>query len=414
MTTDQYGRVIFHDGEGVQLDDLNDTASRGLAVLWDQVVRELIPNRALTTAANEDSAIDRTTIPYALALTTMGARPAQGSGFNKIKITAGTLMQVIAATPTGSEPSVLAFSLPGTNEVTIANGDPTNPRVDIVQMKLEYLEDTSLPRDFEDAISRLKTTTSYTKRRRVQCTLSVKQGTPASSPTYPTPDAGFCVIAGLVVGTNCVHAFQPQIQDSAGAVMVIHDQRMPLRIRGHVTPPGAFVADFLNIRARQINGFAVTRDKTTTDAAPSNILVPILVSGNTGRLVQVSAQIAAATPMVSKFCRYVGGANDALTDPNIMLAGAGLPSNTTLSHAIPTQLAFQAAHAPDAGPTVQASANGVGPPIWTNGFRAPALTFNGEFDVAFPVEHSALAVIWLDPPDSATIRWTTFFVAEGL
>lgn len=415
-TTDQYARVLFQDGGGIDTDDLNGAASRGLAVLWDQVIRELIPNRAIATAANEDTQIDMTAIPYALALTTMGARPVQGTTFQRVRITRGTLMQAIVATPTGAEPAVLGFSFSGNDELIIAAGDPSNPRVDLIQMKLEYVEDTAPARYFEDAVSRAKTTVTANTRRRVKCTLSLKQGTPGASPVYPTPDTGCCVIAGLVVGAGWVNAFQPKIADSAGAELVIHDQRMPLRVRGHVTPPSNFVAEFLGGRARQINNFSVVRDTVTVDAVAANIVAPLMVAGNRGRLVQVSAMINTGTSLNSWLIRYVGGSADAGATPNIRLNNAGLdgPGAAPAPRLTPDPLAFQTQHNPDTGPTVQAAANGMGPPVWTNGFRSPAQAFTGEFDVVPPIENSLLAISWINPPNNADIRWTTFYVAEGL
>jgi len=406
MTTDLYSRAIFSDGEGIDLTDMQSLSGTPLAVLFDQLIYELLPREAATP--DLDTAFDPTTMPYAVALTVAGARPTQGSANNKIKITGGTLMQAIAARD-GTEPKLLAYSFPGTDEVTIANGDPTNPRVDLVQMSLSYLNATSA-RDFQDAATRALTSTTPTTRRRVQCVLSVKQGTPAASPTYPTPDAGCVVVAGVVVGTNYAAAAGFTFDDLGGATAVIHDQRMPLRVRSTSTLPANYIWVDTGSEFAIVNRFIAQR---MTAAFSIDIRMPCLRVGNAGRLVEVNCTYNAPTGGSSSFLERfnasvptTGGANP--------LAGANFAVGSTGMSLRRTALGiFQNLHAPVAGPTVLAAANGMGAPVWSNGFRGPGPS-PGQFDTTFPINGEYLALKFTSPPVGTQFAIATWHIAEGM
>jgi hypothetical protein len=102
----------------------------------------------------------------------------------------------------GSEDATLAFRFVSGTNLTTAVGDATNPRIDIVEVKLEVITDTAEMRDFEDATTRAPTTQSHNVAKRTQMTIQIKQGTPAASPTYPTPTAGFTAMAAVWVPAN--------------------------------------------------------------------------------------------------------------------------------------------------------------------------------------------------------------------
>lgn len=514
MTLDLFKRPKFSPGQEIQDQDLTDLGRFLEARLADQFFGQFAVNLSNPLVANVSSAPG---IGEAYALTVGGGHPRQGSTFRKINIAPGTLMQKIE-NMNGNSPTMLMYTFNGTEEVSLVNGDPTNPRVDLVQMKLELVDDDLQGRaflqngakaslncatitvvvntvvqarvigtggnsislafvadgsgagsltvsgntvtfhyqgtvttvaNFETAIAGITqpllevqavgtgtnvlttadahvaallaggvdtmlVSQNFNMKTRVQCTLNVKQGTPAVSPIYPIPDAGFVAIAGCVVGTNWTAGFQPKFDDQAGATLTIHDIRMPIRLRSYRTPPALFVADFLNTRARQINGFSVVRDRT--DGIPSNIIAPVQCGGNTGRLVSYDASLSSASVMTTRLIRYVGGANDAVSNPNLSLAEAGL----TISPAQPstrissTPFYFQSHHLPEAGPIVLPNANGLGPPIWTNGFRGPSGILSGTFSVVPVINDESAALIWVDPVDASAFRFVTFYIAEGL
>lgn len=413
MSTDIFSRVYFNDGEGVDPVDFNGISDRILAIMYDQFVSEMFPREGIPTAlgntgdldADRSNTIsDNTRCPYAIAVATSGARPRQGSGNNKVQLSPGTLLQAVAEAD-GTEPKLLAFKFAGTEEVTIANGDATNPRVDIVQMALSYAIDTTISRDFKDAVTGAVTTTTPTKRRRVQCTLSVKQGTPAASPTYPTPDAGCVVIAGVVVGATYAGGSGLLFEDTAGAVVVLHDQRLPLRVRPHGVWPSDYIypdgGDYV-----YHGHIYVSRDVHTS---PLDIFMPCTRWGNTGRLVAMDCAFSEPSTLTSKLCRWLMSTGGVINLNNANMNGSGAGSLSLRQSG-----RHLWGHAPDVGPTVLAASNGMGAPIWTNGMRAPGLQPTGETDTTFPVEAGNLVLRYVDPPVATRFHRVTFYIAEGL
>lgn len=405
MSTDIYTQTLISDGMALDPTDLSRLSARPLAQLFDQVVASALPREAFQ--ATLDSAFDPTTVPYAFALHATGARPRQGTANNKVQIAPGTLLQAIAAAD-GTEPKLVPYTFIGTEEVTIANGDATNPRVDIVQMALSYVNETE-SRDFQDATTRAPSSQTLAVRRRVQCTLSVKQGTPAASPTYPTPDAGNVVIAGIVVGATYAGGSGLVYDDTAGAVVVLHDQRMPLRVRPYGCNASALMYDnsASHWTVSALTGLSVTK---INDADSDDLMCPIPSAwANAGRIVGCDAAIAGLAAVTTRFSRWNIGSGAASG-----LNGTGLVQNNPVTMTGGAGLGFQALHTPAAGPTVNAAANGMGPPVWTNGRRAPGLLTTGESDNTVPRDGGYLVIKAIDPPGGTVFYRFTFYVAEGL
>lgn len=406
MTTDIFGRVLISDGEAVDPDDLNDMSRRTLASLWDQFAFASLPREAFL--GDYDTAFTPTSMsPYAFALTVGDGRPTQGSGNNKIKITAGTLMQAIGSI-NGSEPQLLAFTFTGSDEVTIANGS-VNPRVDLVQMKLEYVEDAATARDFQDAVTRALTSSpSVNKRRRIKCTLSVKQGSPAASPFYPIPDVGNVAIAGVLVGASYAAAGDFASSDSASAsVAVLHDQRMPINVRPHSSHASqwCYSATFFDNTANQ----KVERNAT---GGSGNIamLCPVVAKG---RLIEIDCAFKDASTESSKLGTiHLGtGVVTALNGANLDGSGSG-----QLSLVRGQPLDFQTRHIPVVGPTIIAAGNGMGVPVWANGKRNPEVQTTGANRnfLDFPVVPTSLCLEYEVVTTATFFTRVTFYVAEGM
>lgn len=77
---------------------------------------------------------------WAYALTPGGASMRKGSTNAKVLITPGTVFQKIGASA-GNNLTLLPFTFDGTLEVSIANGDVSHPRVDLIQMQLSLVPD---------------------------------------------------------------------------------------------------------------------------------------------------------------------------------------------------------------------------------------------------------------------------------
>lgn len=402
MTTDIYTQTLISDGMELDPTDLSRLSARPLAYLYDQVVMTSYPREA-TGVTDTETAFSAVGLPYALSLGVIPGHPGQGSANNKVRIWPGTLCQAIAD-PDGTEPKLLAYTFTN-EEVTIANGDATNPRVDLVQMRLEYVNETE-SRDFQDATTRALTSQTLAVRRRVKCTLSVKQGTPAASPAYPDPDAGYCVIAGLVVGATYAGATPLDRDDQAGARLVLHDQRIPMGVRTY----GSLSRDFIFAGTDFVGtgGFYLER---INNVDGNSLYIPPHRWGNNGRLIGYDCQFRDQTALTSSIVRL-----DAGNVADISMSGANLNGSSSGSMSLRKVRMdqFQLLHAPAAGPTVVGNINGMGPPIWANGRRCPGVQFSGENDTSFPIEAQFVALKFTTP--GVGNRWAraTFYLAEGL
>lgn len=292
VLTDPYKTCNYSDGEGATFGDQNDSQRFLSARLNDQVLEKLIgsPSNLDSEFGSQKGANSATTWAYCLNIG--GGNPKQGSANNKIKVGAGTLLQKVG-TISGDEASLLSFTFDGTNEFTLSNGDASNPRVDMLQMKLEYVNDDLQSRDFQDATTHVLSTTSMNKKRQVQCTLSIKAGTPGASPVYPTPDSGYVPLACVVVGATYSGAAAFKYIDTAGAVAVLHDLRMPVAIKPYVVNPTGFIAstlgftdaDSLTLGANNfldlVGSHIRLEDRITFNASANIITIPIAIrAGN--------------------------------------------------------------------------------------------------------------------------------------
>lgn len=369
MATDNFSRVLYNDGEGLTHGDLNDSQTFIQAHIADQLLQSLIGSVSLLATDPEFGGQNGTDAPshlaYALHAGSAYLRP--GTDVNKIQIAPGTLLQKVGTTD-GATPTLLAYTFDGTEEVTITAGNGANPRVDLVQMKLELIDDDSQTRDFEDATTRVITSTTPDKKKRVQCTLSVKTGTPAASPQYPDPDSGYVAVAGVVVGTSYLTSTALIFgYDTAGANAVVHDQRMPLNVQGYYNDA---------ITGKGFSNWTLTSNNMgwINDDDSNDLRFFCPKSGNTGRIVGIQF----------KYFGVVTGGGTISLSQNIANAGGSSQSRNILTDdldssgvdvcAIFPYYAFEALHAPEAGPTVlPSSTNQIGAPLWTNGYRCAVI-----------------------------------------
>lgn len=160
-----------------------------------------------------------------------GAQPFVSASTLAVSFTAGLLGQRVSV-PDGTDPGFLWYHC-GIGEVSLTAGaaDATNPRWDIVQIKIEHVEGTSESRDFEDAAGVL-TSTATNKRRRTQMTATIKAGTAAASPTEPSPDAGYVKLCAIHIAATAT-VITPT---------TVRDYRMPLGYRVIDLIPGIHCA----------------------------------------------------------------------------------------------------------------------------------------------------------------------------
>lgn len=539
MTTDPYRQVLYSDGEEVTPDDLINSQSTMFSRVMDQLMSELAPNispvattlNSIATTVSTDPEFagqlgtDPVQSPYAYCVTPGRAYLTYGSARNKIAIAPGTLMQKIAASD-GSTASMIPFKFDGTTEFTLSNGDATNPRVDLLQMQLSYIDTDNVTRliktnpvkstlDFSTltadvtTVVRAKATgiggnnvsVSLQKRssgtgvtysesgnaitiiyqngvstvasleaaivasstlldiqstgvagnvltdpadsfvathltggvdalivnilvnttRRVQCVLSVKQGTPAASPTHPDPDTG-CVVVGsaLVTAgwtTTAGHFALFGLIDYTPVTnrVIVFDQRMPICVRSYVVS----AANFILKTAWTYS--AATGNATTTNAT-NDVSIPCPTK--IGRLIAISWDgfLTEATTVKTLGEFGFGGFIEKMcTVPR----QSDFQVNEELDLRV-MFFSFENHHNPFVGPIIQQSAaKKIGTPVWTNGRTAsrPKQQFfglikdvsagaDGEGTSAVSNEQLCLRIQSGTLGDQLTN--VTFYVAEGL
>lgn len=410
MSTDLYSSVLFSDGEGITLTDLHAMQRNIHAMLTDQLLQSQVAGVAIAGITQPDfGGQNGTNVPtlWAYAISPGAAYLRQGSANNKIQIAPGTLLQKIANSD-GQGSSLVPFWFDGSSagEFTLTNGDATNPRVDLLQMKLAYISDTPTSRDFEDAVSRAKSTNLMTvTRRRVQCTLSVKAGTPAVSPVIPDPDAGFVPVSTVVVGNGWTTAGNAPIFGADTAATnnaVVHDQRMPLGVVIDRVAPSNFILT--------ANWALSNNNATITSSSVTNTMYAISKVGP-GRVIAVDVNSGGVTPIgtitLGSFMEgnAFSGANNGFVSGNTLTAAGFMISNVFRS----MRSGFEEQHAPNggAGPTILGSiALGIGVPMWTSGYRTPQPPTTG---VA-----ATSCVKIINQPNASQLASVSFYIAGGL
>lgn len=418
MTTDLYKQRLIGDGAVAVVEDVEDAQRFLGARLMDQILGQsllsFIPTAPSLSNYSNDleftsmHGVDPLTGPYAYTHNPGQAFLRQGTANSHLQISPGTILQKVATAATGTEETLLAFTFDGTLEFAIANGDPSNPRVDILQMSLALVEGDPVSQLVDSATPPAVTLVSQSVNttRRVVATLSIKQGTPASSPTYPTPDPGYVVIAGVVVGTNYVGAAGFVFgADSAGAVAVVHDQRMPIRLRTPTVKIGSFIQEASHWTVSQFGNFMTLASPT------ADLQAPLDSGSQMGRVVGVAQWMLDPTAFAMKLTSI--SIND---DGSHGVSLGGNAANNTATaatgfnkwHQIFTNLTqFQAAHAPNAGPTVQAAANGMGPPLWSSGYRCPS------YSSGFPLSYTTVT-LQINTVTNLVVGPCTWYIAGGL
>jgi hypothetical protein len=406
MTTDLYSRVYFNDGEGLDFNDLNNMQSFLRAKWGDQVLQYLMG--AVATSGTKDPAFagqNGANAPsrFAYCLHSGQAYLKEGGANNIILVAPGTLYQKVGNSD-GSEATMLGFTFTGAEQFALTAGDATNPRVDLLQMKLEYITDTSTSRDFEDGTTHIVTSTTFNKKKRVQCTLSVKTGTPAATPQIPEPDAGYVVIGTVMVGHlyaiggNAL-IFGIDATDSNNAV--VHDQRMPLgRIREYRVEPNMF---------KLITGWTLAGDNTIVSVSnATNTLYVPYTGPSSGRIVGVGIYHT-GTDGTMTLGNAPGIVTTVFRNRNTMNQLTSGGDDITLYYDIESH------HNPSFGPTItQSATTKIGVPLWGNGQRCPREKMRIEAPGGVNADQLFLKIVNADNVLPCQLGAVVFYVAEGI
>lgn len=532
-TTDNYAQVEFSDGEELTFQDQQNVQKFLQARLADQVFGKLAPLLANNLGYGDPQFIGEmgfggalgSQAGYRRAFTMRGGaaypwvgtnpRSSQTLGKNVVGMSPGTLFQYIGSEEAGTDSNFLAYTFLGNESWTIAAGDPTNPRIDLLQMQLAYVDGGSTTRtsltpgvkasidtatltthantkyrakvaglsgdnvslsyakrtsgsgvtysengnaalvQYEDGVSTnalveaavianstiieiMSTGTpgtvlhdpadsfAYThltggaddmivsatvnKTRKVQCTLTVQQGTPAATPQYPSPSAGVAVVGAVVVGAN--YATGTQIisgYDTAGANAVLHDQRVPLGVRVFRMSPKdlAFSGSDWALGGTQSNIQASGASKFLYARCP--------IGGHCGRLLGVAMNSTGHAGMTAKL-RMLGADSRYLANLTSLL----VPTGGATKFLIATMDQIEANMVASVGPSMTPSpTTSIGPPIWTSAQRAPYQPFISSSDagndpLAVGANETTLELEIESIGASDVVYSVTFYVAEGL
>jgi hypothetical protein len=422
MSIDNYKQVLFNDGQGLTHTDLNDLTRFLESKIWDQILHSLIGNTTYTAFngtngrdpcfGGQDGTDHASNLAY--CLTPGAAYLRQGSSTAKIQIAPGTLLQKVG-TLDGNDPKLIAFTFAGTEEFTLTSGDATNPRVDLLQMKLEYVNADSQSRDFEDAATRVVTSTAMNVKRRVQCTISVKIGTPAASPTIPDPDSGYVPVGYALVGAtwNAAGSDKPsfgQIGEIAlGAHVTIADLRMPIRVKGYTIDPSTF---------KLITAFALAGNERRATSSNATNELQAFCPLTEGRIFAIGLR------SLNSHATFVNTLGHHATGGTSFDSRNGVPNMTSVNddglHITPYYLFTHSPGGAGGGPTIQASAvNKINVPIWCSGERCPAESVftlgNSVWSTNLQTaSYGQLALKIATGANGTELGPITFYIAEGI
>lgn len=411
MTTDLFATVFWQDGMEIDSASLNTAQRQVRAQVTDQLAEKLIggvSNNFASIIGPDFSAENGSDAPtlWAYAPSVGAAYLRVGSANNKIQITPGTIFQKIANAD-GVDSTLVPYTFAGTEEFTVANG-ATEPRVDLLQMKLEYITDTSASLDFEDAVTRAKTTTSFAAtRRRVKCTLSTKQGTPAPAPVIPDPDAGFVPVGMALVGLSWTSAIQPTFAGDPGgstSALTVHDLRMPMCVRAFRVDPVLFKLE---------TAFALSSSNQIALASSGTNKMYVGCGTGPGRIIGIGIELTSGSasfsvPPILGLLINQGASPPSTGFVNMCsLAGGGFQVNAPMVRYLRQD--FEGHAQPSASsPVIQPSAtNKIGTPVWTNGVHVPQDDPSGDF-------FGYAGVAFINQPSATQIGGVTFYIAQGL
>lgn len=206
--------VLFHDGEGIYHGDLNLLQRYQHALLLDGYLAQLGRTGVsdLSASTGHLYAVGFSGAPYGHAADTRTSRSLRG-----------LVLQRLASTmPTGDDPQFLAYYLDDDEAGFVHDAAGANPRWDLISIKLEQIDNDAADnatRDYEDATTRVVTSKTFVKKRKVSATITLTKGTEAASPSEPALPSGHVKLAAFRVSPAMT---------TFNAKTDIRDYRMPL------------------------------------------------------------------------------------------------------------------------------------------------------------------------------------------
>lgn len=348
MATDAFKSVLYNDGEALTTGDLNDAQAFSEARLNDQILRGVVGSITHTVPGQQ---AEMEEAPYLYCLNSSGGAPGVSGALQLGGFVGGVIFQSLGGTILGDSPNLLASSatFPIT---TLAAGDATFDRIDVIEVKLDVITGDSQSRDFEDDTTELLSTQSFDKKKRVQATFNVKQGTPSASPAFPT----------LTTGYSALYAVWVPAGHSGVFVADTHfmDCRVPINVKS---------VDTLPAQMSSASGWALSGNGlewTSSGAGTLNIPSPL---GPQDRLIGVSVMAQQADGVSSDFS--VASLTRAYSGTVVADVRVPMGWSSTSTSMIARQLTFSEIAdvvVPATGifPSGVKNAEGLGTPLWGN------------------------------------------------
>jgi hypothetical protein len=416
------GGVLFSDGEGLDYVDLNGAQNKVLRTLLDNCLASLLPDAILNDATgtgDPDSAFDpdySTNLTALLAgdFTAFVQAPIPGSAYwrptatsNQVELVSGPLAMVTDEPPaTSTTPAVAPLFSLGRGLVatlTTAVGNGSNPRIDLIEVKAEWVDTTSTSRDFKDATTGQVTTNAFNKDRSVKFTYQLKQGTPAAIPTYPVPSSGFRAMAAIWVPTshNAVHLRAN-----------LRDMRVPMG--------GLRTYDVNNHGFLLLGGTPWTLanfDAVAPGGTPTAIYIPCPVSSKTSRLMGVGLYGVCAGTASCKLVRIEHDGSGMPTETDLAQFDADLFDTAGYRFVNTVQLMDYLSYTAGGGAHGSATVKGdraadaaVGSPIWCSGDAAGPMNNRTSWGLA----NAPQICLKVNGDTASTLGLVRWLVAHGM
>jgi hypothetical protein len=406
MPNDLYKAVLFNNGEGADVQDFNNIRGFMGARLFDQVLRAAAasPRGGVSELPTQRTAI--ATAPFLYALTGGAGYIVPGGAALQTTVRAGTIFQQVGS-PAGDEATFLPFTMADAAfTLTHAVGDATNPRIDVIEVKLEYVNGDSESRIVEDPPpSGLQSVQTINKKRRVQATFQIVAGTPGATPAYPSLTAGFAALGAVLVPATHNAVFVAQTHYS--------DLRIPLGVKPARVRAGDFVVeqppdDDWTIASDGAATDAMRRAAVLSSLGPTSLYVPSPLASNQ-RLVGISISGRLQYSALAARLLRVDATDGATADVVLGDLASFLPSSATPTVNHVSMAEIETAIATTAGNAKNAA--GLGHGAWGNGQRS------GCAAEGVTVDQTTLALeleVTTGGADLTIVGEVVFYFADGL
>jgi hypothetical protein len=291
------GTTLFREGEKALVVDINDVGTIGLQSLYNGVLARLclsgIDDNPIQGFPGSDCLVTATGLTATIA-----------AGMGMYYDTAATDAFGMIYRP-------IMVSAPVTQAINAH--DATNPRIDIICLAPDTVDDQNALRMTMDPTTEAITDMTVAKRRRLSYALSYTAGTPAGVPTAPTTPSGYIKIAEIrvppVSGAVSVDDFRPRLSFGHSFVADPPQEYAALFVPGSgselavtQTPtPGLRV--LVSAGAAVLYGFRYQYPRqvaTIAAADPTNPRIDVVYAGNDG-LIGVATGTPAGSPVAPSF-----------------------------------------------------------------------------------------------------------------